>query len=91
MADTAQMDWKAIVADSRFQALDRKKTVFLWGLMVFSVVYYVMERAYGSFERAIALPRYVDPNRAEAHFSNGVLTVRVPKVPGAGPRRVPVR
>jgi len=36
------MDWKAIVADSRFQALHRKKTAFLWGLMVFSVAYYFL-------------------------------------------------
>jgi uncharacterized membrane protein (DUF485 family) len=36
------MDWKAIVADPRFQALHRKKTAFLWGLMVFSVAYYFL-------------------------------------------------
>ena len=42
MADASQMDWKAIVADPRFHALHRKKTVFLWGLMVFSVVYYFL-------------------------------------------------
>jgi uncharacterized membrane protein (DUF485 family) len=42
MSDTARMDWNAIVADPRFQALHRKKTVFLWGLMVFSVVYYFL-------------------------------------------------
>ena len=42
MADAPQMDWKAIVADPRFNALHRKKTAFLWGLMVFSVVYYFL-------------------------------------------------
>jgi uncharacterized membrane protein (DUF485 family) len=42
MADTTGMDWKAIVADPRFQALHRKKTAFLWGLMVFSVAYYFL-------------------------------------------------
>jgi uncharacterized membrane protein (DUF485 family) len=42
MADTTGMDWKAIVADPRFQALHRKKTAFLWGLMVFSVVFYFL-------------------------------------------------
>ena len=42
MAEAARMDWKAIVADPRFQALHRKKTVFLWGLMVFSIVYYFL-------------------------------------------------
>jgi uncharacterized membrane protein (DUF485 family) len=42
MAEAAKLDWKAIVADPRFQALHRKKTVFLWGLMVFSVVFYFL-------------------------------------------------
>lgn len=36
------MNWVAIDADPRFQALHRKKTVFLWGLMIFSIVYYFM-------------------------------------------------
>jgi uncharacterized membrane protein (DUF485 family) len=42
MSETTKMDWKAIVADPRFQALHKKKTAFLWGLMVFSVVYYFL-------------------------------------------------
>lgn len=42
MADSARYDWKAIVADPRFQELHRKKTVFLWSLMVFSVVFYFL-------------------------------------------------
>src|SRR5487761_1928466 len=36
------MNWAAIDADPRFQALHRKKTLFLWGLMIFSTVYYFM-------------------------------------------------
>ncbi len=42
MADVANVDWKAVVADPRFQALHRKKTSFLWGLMVFSIVFYFL-------------------------------------------------
>ena len=42
MAETAGIDWKAIDEDPRFQALHRKKTTFLWGLMVFSMVYYFL-------------------------------------------------
>lgn len=38
----ATLDWKAIVADPRFQALHAKKTRFLWGLMVFSIAYYFL-------------------------------------------------
>ncbi len=36
------MNWAAIDADPRFQALYRKKTLFLWGLMIFSTVYYFL-------------------------------------------------
>lgn len=39
---THNMNWKAIDADPRFQALHRKKTLFLWGLMIFSVIYYFL-------------------------------------------------
>lgn len=53
--------------------------------------YYVMERAYGSFERAIALPRTVDIDSAEASYKNGVLTVILPKVGGASVRRIAVK
>lgn len=42
MARAAALDWQSIVADPRFQALHRKKTAFLWGLMVFSVMYYFL-------------------------------------------------
>lgn len=36
------MNWAAIDSDPRFQALHRKKTTFLWSLMVFSVIYYFL-------------------------------------------------
>jgi uncharacterized membrane protein (DUF485 family) len=39
---TRPMNWAAIMADPRFQALYRKKTVFLWGLWIFSVIYYFL-------------------------------------------------
>jgi uncharacterized membrane protein (DUF485 family) len=42
MAETAYVDWKAVVSDPRFQALHKKKTLFLWGLMVFSMIYYFL-------------------------------------------------
>lgn len=35
-------DWAAIDQDPRFQTLHRKKTLFLWGLMLFSIVYYFL-------------------------------------------------
>ena len=39
---TQQPNWAAIEADPRFQSLYRKKTRFLWGLMIFSVIYYFL-------------------------------------------------
>jgi|SRR5882672_1513653 len=40
---------------------------------------YRVERAFGNFQRVIPLPEGTDPQRAEAKFDKGVLTVRVPK------------
>ncbi len=39
---TASINWAAIDADPRFQLLHRKKTNFLLGLMIFSIVYYFL-------------------------------------------------
>jgi uncharacterized membrane protein (DUF485 family) len=36
------INWAAIDTHPKFQALHRKKTFFLWGLMVFSIIYYFM-------------------------------------------------
>jgi HSP20 family protein len=41
--------------------------------------YYRRETSYGSFERVIDLPSEIDENKAEAQFSKGVLTIRLPK------------
>lgn len=41
--------------------------------------YHVMERAYGVFERRIALPRHVNADGATAEAVNGVLLIRLPK------------
>jgi HSP20 family protein len=40
---------------------------------------YLSERCYGSFQRAFRVPDSVDPDRVEASFKNGVLTVKLPK------------
>jgi len=42
--------------------------------------FYVSERAYGRFERAVQLPASVDEASAKARYDSGVLTVRLPKV-----------
>jgi uncharacterized membrane protein (DUF485 family) len=42
MATPETIDWDAIIRDPRFQSLHRKKMLFLWGLMIVSVVYYFL-------------------------------------------------
>lgn len=41
--------------------------------------YFLLERAYGRFERVIHLPAEVDRDRAAADYRCGVLTVMLPK------------
>ena len=41
---------------------------------------YCSERSYGSFERVLGLPEHVDSEKAEAAYSEGVLTITLPKV-----------
>jgi len=49
------------------------------------------ERVYGQFERHVGLPTAVDPEKVDAAYKDGVLTVTVPKAPGARPRTVTVK
>lgn len=53
--------------------------------------YHVLERAYGSFERAIALPVAVDENQASARYERGVLHLTLPRAAHTRTRRIPVR
>jgi HSP20 family protein len=53
--------------------------------------YHRIERSYGSFARSIRLPHTADPERIEAAFDKGVLTVRVPKAEAAKPRTIEVK
>ncbi|HET9726658.1 MAG TPA: Hsp20/alpha crystallin family protein [Gemmatimonadales bacterium] len=49
------------------------------------------ERSYGSFERAFSLPTTVDPDKIAASYTNGILTVTIPKAERARPREIPVK
>lgn len=53
--------------------------------------YHRIERRYGSFSRAIALPQTVDTDRVEARFDKGVLMVEVPKIEKAKPKKIRVK
>ena len=47
-----------------------------------------LERRYGKFSRSFSLPGQVDADQVEGSFSNGVLTVRVPKAEAAKARKI---
>lgn len=49
------------------------------------------ERSYGTFERSFSLPTTVDPDRIEASYEQGILTVTLPKVEKARPRQIEVK
>lgn len=40
---------------------------------------YFAETSYGSFMRTVTLPSKIDESKVDAHYENGVLTVKVPK------------
>jgi len=52
--------------------------------------YYLLESAYGAFERRLPLPCDVDADRAEARYRNGVLTVRLPRSENDRRKRIAV-
>ncbi len=53
--------------------------------------YHFVEREFGTFARTIQLPATVDPDKVEATYKNGVLTIRIAKHAEARPKRVKVR
>jgi HSP20 family protein len=54
--------------------------------------FYRSERSYGSFYRALPLPKGADPDKASAAFSNGVLEIVVPvSASKANSREVPIK
>ena len=52
---------------------------------------FAAERVHGTFERSVRLPEFVDADRIVASFSNGLLTITVPKAEAAQPRKIEVR
>jgi len=53
--------------------------------------FYVLECAYGSFERAVPLPVEVDESAATASYRRGVLHMKLPKKAAARARRIEVQ
>jgi HSP20 family protein len=52
---------------------------------------YSNERVSGTFERSLRFPDFVDADRIEASFANGLLTIVIPKAQAAQPRRIEIR
>ena len=52
--------------------------------------YHRIERSYGAFTRAIALPNSVDADKAAADYKNGVLTLTLPKREEAKPKTIKI-
>ncbi len=50
-----------------------------------------VERRFGHFERRIRLPDYVDAEKLEASYKNGVLTLRMPKAEAARTRTIQIK
>lgn len=51
---------------------------------------FAAERVHGGFERSVRLPEFVDADRIEARFTNGLLVVTVPKAQTAQARKIAV-
>ena len=51
---------------------------------------FFVERAPGAFSRTLRFPQYVEASKIEASFSNGVLTVTVPKSDAGKARKISV-
>ena len=52
--------------------------------------YHRVERGYGAFRRSFSLPASVDPNRVEAGYQDGVLTVTLPRREETRPKQIQV-
>jgi HSP20 family protein len=50
----------------------------------------MLGRTYGSFSRSYTLPASLDEAKLAAELADGVLTIRIPKVPKAQPRKIQV-
>jgi len=50
--------------------------------------YHRIERSYGSFYRSFGLPSYVDQDKIEAEFEDGLLKIAMPKKAELKPKKV---
>lgn len=53
--------------------------------------YHRVERSYGEFMRSFTLPNFIDPNKVNAEFKDGVLCVKMAKREEAKPKQIDVK
>ena len=49
------------------------------------------ERAYGNFTRTVQLPFRVDPDKVQAHYTNGVLEIELERIEADRPKKIQIR
>ena len=52
--------------------------------------YHRVERRYGSFQRSFTLPRHIETDGIKAKFTDGVLTLEIPKAEVAKPTEISI-
>ena len=50
-----------------------------------------LERRYGKFTRSFSLPGQIESSKVDASFTDGVLSVRVPKTEAAKARKIKIQ
>ena len=53
--------------------------------------YHVRERRAGSFARSLRFPTMINPDKIEATYEHGVLTLNIPKAEAVKPKKIAVR
>jgi len=53
--------------------------------------FHLRERRHGSFSRSVRFSTMINPDKVEANYENGVLTLVVPKAEAAKPKRIAIK
>ena len=54
-------------------------------------MWHCRERPIGTFTRSLGLRDRLDPDRMQATYTNGILTVQLARVPEATPKKIPIQ
>lgn len=52
---------------------------------------HMVEHSYGSFHRSFTLPDNIDPDNISADYSNGILSIELPKVKSTNTRKISIK